>query len=117
MAHSARLGMNDVGAPVLRSVPEPEPVPERQESVGQTTGPLPGVTVALPVLNEAAHIEGCLQAVMEQTYRRIVEILVIDGGSDDTTREMAARFPGVRVIDNPGRRQSAGLNVALREAR
>src|SRR5580692_11418246 len=102
MAHSARLGMNDVGAPVLRSVPDPEPVTEVREGVSRTTGPLPGVTVALPVLNEAAHIEGCLQAVMDQTYPRIVEILVIDGGSDDATREMAARFPGVRVVDNPG---------------
>jgi glycosyltransferase involved in cell wall biosynthesis len=73
--------------------------------------------VALPVLNEAAHIDGCLQAVMAQSYPRIVEILVVDGGSNDATREMAMRFPGVRVIDNPGRLQSAGLNVALREAR
>jgi glycosyltransferase involved in cell wall biosynthesis len=73
--------------------------------------------VALPVLDEAAHIDRCLQAVVAQTYPRIVEILVVDGGSEDLTREIAARFPGVRVVENPGRLQSAGLNVALREAR
>jgi glycosyltransferase involved in cell wall biosynthesis len=78
---------------------------------------LPGVTIALPVLNEADHIEDCLEAVLHQTYPRIVEILVLDGGSDDATAQIASRFPGVRVIDNPGRRQSAGLNLALSQAR
>ena len=81
------------------------------------TGPLPGVTIALPVLNEEAHIERCLEAIAAQTYPRIVEILVMDGGSDDATAEIASRFPGVRVLDNPGRRQSAGLNLALGAAR
>jgi succinoglycan biosynthesis protein ExoA len=42
---------------------------------------------------------------------------VVDGGSEDATREIASRFPGVRVVDNPARLQSAGLNVALAEAR
>jgi succinoglycan biosynthesis protein ExoA len=109
--------MNDVGAPILRSVPPPGHDPDRPHTQDLTVGLVPEVTVALPVLNEAAHIEGCLQAVVAQTYPRIVEILVVDGGSEDATREIAARFPGVRVIDNPGRRQSSGLNVALREAR
>jgi len=94
-----------------------ETAPGRPDARARSAGPLPGVTVALPVLNEAAHIEGCLRAVAEQTYPRIVEVLVVDGGSEDATREIAARFPGVRVVDNPDRLQSAGLNVALREAR
>ena len=117
MAQSARLGLNDVGSPVRSSLPTPEPAPEVSPAFDRTTGPLPSVTMALPVLNEAAHLEGCLQAVVAQTYPRIVEILVVDGGSDDGSREIAARFPGVRVVDNPGRLQSAGLNVALTEAR
>jgi succinoglycan biosynthesis protein ExoA len=107
--------MNDLGAPVLTSVPTSEP--SDRTDVPDRMGPLPGVTVALPVLNEALHIKGCLQAILSQTYPRVVEILVVDGGSVDDTKEIAARFPGVRVVDNPGRRQSAGLNVALREAR
>jgi succinoglycan biosynthesis protein ExoA len=116
MADSTRLGMNDVGVTHLPSPSASEPnlgSPERRE---RSAGPLPAVTVALPVLNEATHIGRCLEAVIAQNYPRVVEILVIDGGSDDDTRQIAAQFPGVRIVDNPGRRQSAGLNVALREA-
>jgi succinoglycan biosynthesis protein ExoA len=76
----------------------------------------PTVTVAIPVLNERAHIDRCLESVESQTYDNVVEILVVDGGSTDDTRPRAARHRGVRVLDNPKRIQAAGLNVALKEA-
>jgi len=76
----------------------------------------PTVSVVLPVLNEEADLEDTLESVVVQSYPEIVEILVADGGSTDATREIAESFPGVRVLDNPGRVQSAGLNVALRAA-
>lgn len=75
------------------------------------------VTVAIPVLNEAASIDSCLDAVTAQTYGRIVEVLVVDGGSFDATPDMVARHPGVRLLQNPRRIQSAALNIALREAK
>jgi glycosyltransferase involved in cell wall biosynthesis len=74
------------------------------------------VTIAVPVLNEEHHIEACLDAIAEQTYPNIVEVLVIDGGSTDRTRELALRL-GATVLDNPRRIQSAALNVALEEAK
>jgi glycosyltransferase involved in cell wall biosynthesis len=77
----------------------------------------PTVTVAIPVLNEEAALEACLRSVTAQTYAGIVEILVADGGSRDRTRELARAVPGVRVLDNPGVRQAAGMNVMLREAK
>jgi glycosyltransferase involved in cell wall biosynthesis len=75
------------------------------------------VTIAIPTLNEEAHIEACLDAIDAQTYRQIVEVLVVDGGSRDTTRELAERRPGVTVIDNPRRIQAAALNIALERAK
>jgi succinoglycan biosynthesis protein ExoA len=117
MAPSAPLGVNGATAPHLTSVPDAPAPADRPETVGRSVFPLPAVTIALPVLNEAAHIERCLRAVADQTYARVVEILVVDGGSNDATREIAATFADVRVIDNPGRRQSSGLNMALAQAR
>ena len=80
------------------------------------TGPRPTVTVAVPTLDEEAHIAACLDSVAAQTYTHVVEVLVADGGSVDGTRALASARAGVRVLDNPGRIQSAGLNVALAAA-
>jgi glycosyltransferase involved in cell wall biosynthesis len=74
------------------------------------------VTVAIPVLNEGLHIDACLAAIEAQTYP-VAEVLVADGGSADDTHARAAAHPLVRVLDNPRRMQSAGLNVALAEAK
>ena len=78
----------------------------------------PTVTIAIPVLNEASHIGRCLDAVAAQTYRDVIEVLVVDGGSTDCTRELVrARGGTVRLLANPRRIQAAALNVALGEAR
>ena len=78
----------------------------------------PTVTVVVPVLNEAQHLDRCLDAVAEQTYPEIVEVLVVDGGSTDDTRARANRRDGlVRLLANPRRIQAAALNIALAEAK
>ena len=76
----------------------------------------PTVTVAIPVLDEEAHLGACLDAIDAQTYSGIVEVLVIDGGSSDRSVEIARQHQMVRVLDNPRRIQSAALNRALDEA-
>lgn len=75
------------------------------------------VTVAVPVLGAEDQIEACLTAIDAQDYGGEVEVLVVDGGSRDRTRELAARHARVRVLDNPRRSRPAAMNVALREAR
>lgn len=79
--------------------------------------PRPRVTVGIPVLDEEQHLGECLEAVAAQSYPDIVEILVVDGGSVDRTREVAEGFPLVRVLDNPRRIRPAGLNVAIAAAK
>jgi len=85
------------------------------------------VTVVVPVLNEAEHIARCLDAIYDQSYSEIVEILVVDGGSTDDTPKIAlahaapagsGRVPlrHVRVVDNPKHSRPAAMNVALNEA-
>lgn len=76
----------------------------------------PTVTVLIPTYQEEAAIERCLDAVAAQTYPAIVEVLVVDGGSTDATRVLAGARPGVTVLDNPARMQSAALNVGIEAA-
>jgi succinoglycan biosynthesis protein ExoA len=77
----------------------------------------PSVTIAIPVLNEEAHLTSCLEAVAAQRYPAVVQVLVVDGGSTDGTRELASRFQLVEVLDNPRGSRPAGLNRALASAR
>ncbi len=104
--------------------------PERREA-GRVVlqriprGPLPEhpfVSVLVAVRDEERHIARALEAVCRQSYpRAAVEILVVDGESDDRTREVVAglalRDPRVRLLHNPLRRVAGGLNVGLRAAR
>lgn len=82
----------------------------------------PLVSVVVPVFNEALHIAKCLESVLRQTYpAELIEIIVADGGSSDETRrlvaDMAKNDSRIRLVDNPGRNQAAGLNIAIRESK
>ncbi len=83
---------------------------------------LPFVTIAMPCLNEEPYIEACIRSVFAQDYPADrVEIVVADGMSMDATREILQRLAAedrrLRVIDNPARIQSAGVNEILAVAR
>ena len=75
----------------------------------------PSVAILLPVLNEEASIDACLQSLANQDYQGPMEILVADGGSTDDTLDRlgvwSERLPRLRIFENPERFQSAGLNL------
>jgi succinoglycan biosynthesis protein ExoA len=73
------------------------------------------ILVGVPALDEERHIAACLRSLMAgPPEMRAVRIVVADGGSRDATRRivagLAAEFPNIELIDNPGRVQSAALN-------
>jgi succinoglycan biosynthesis protein ExoA len=82
---------------------------------------LPLVSVIMPIRNEMAYIERSLGAVLRQDYPADrLEILVIDGCSDDGTREYIRSIQPVyhhlTLLDNPGRIVPPGLNIGIRQA-
>ena len=72
---------------------------------GPMGGPLPGVSIVIPVRNEERHLEEALHSVLNLDYPPL-EVLVIDDRSDDQTpsilREMSERYPELKIlrIDN-----------------
>lgn len=78
----------------------------------------PELAVVVPVLNEAGYIEACLQSLLPQAAAAGAIIVVMDGGSTDGTLDilnrMAEAAPILQVRNNPGRLQSAALNLAAR---
>ena len=86
--------------------------------MSDSTNAAPTVTVILPTLNERGFIRDCLDALLAQDYGAIEEILVVDGGSGDGTRDIAEAGPSlVRVVENPNVTAAAAMNVGLREAK
>jgi len=80
---------------------------------------LPTVTVAIPTYNESANIEKLIRTFLSTQYPNLIEIFIADGGSTDGTQEIVKRLstedPRVKLIHNPDKIQSAGLNLILKE--
>jgi len=74
----------------------------------------PFVSVILPVLNREASIGKCLRSLQEVDYDSF-EILVIDGGSTDGTREIASRY-NVRLISQRRAGPYAAMNEGIEQA-
>jgi len=60
----------------------------------------PVVSVVVPARNEEASLGACLESLVSQTGV-LFEVVVVDDGSTDRTREIAQLFPAVRVLEAP----------------
>jgi GT2 family glycosyltransferase len=76
----------------------------------------PAVTVVVPTRGRSAYLEVTLDSLLRQRTRTPHEILVVDDGSTDATREVAERA-GVRCVSHGERRSlNAARNTGIREA-
>lgn len=77
------------------------------------------VLVAVPALNEAAHIRNCLDSLFSDPWLKEARVVVADGGSTDDTRaiveSMIVDHPTLWLVHNPGRLQSAAINTVFRD--
>src|SRR3990172_9491475 len=81
---------------------------------------IPAVTVYTSVLNEEASIRALLDSLLGQTFPP-TEILVVDGGSHDRTRDIVGEYmtrdSRIRLVDAPGTNIAQARNVALANVR
>jgi succinoglycan biosynthesis protein ExoA len=80
------------------------------------------VSIIVACRNEAKAIRPFLDSLASQYLAGLSwEVLIADGLSDDGTRDILERYAAtntrLRVISNPGRIVSTGLNAAIRAAR
>ena len=100
--------------------------PEAHWSGAATVSPsqacnTPMVSVIVPCRNEVNTIDSFLNSVLRQDLDGInCEVIIADGMSDDGTRKILQRFvedhPQIRMISNPSRIVSTGLNSAISAA-
>ncbi len=86
------------------------------------TAEAPFVSVVLAVRNEADFIGRCVRSILDGDYPGDrMEVLVVDGMSDDGTREIVERLTRedlrVRLLENRARIVAAGVNIGIRESR
>jgi glycosyltransferase involved in cell wall biosynthesis len=62
------------------------------------------LSFVVPAYNEETYLPACLDSILAQTRdlpAGSVEIIVVNNASTDRTREVALRYPGVQVVDEP----------------
>jgi glycosyltransferase involved in cell wall biosynthesis len=82
----------------------------------------PSVSIVIPCRNENGFIETCVESVVANGFPlEDMEILVVDAMSTDGTRQavgdLTARYPFVRLIDNPASLTPVALNLGIRASR
>lgn len=94
---------------VMQASPSPHTVP---------TTPANDVVIAIPTLNEAAHIADVLsQLLADEPYAAACQCVVLDGGSTDQTRDIVQglrrTYPNLSLVENPERTQAHAMNLLL----
>jgi glycosyltransferase involved in cell wall biosynthesis len=75
------------------------------------------VSIIIPNYNHAQYVGDAIQSVLDQTYRNF-EIIVIDDGSTDNSREVIGRFGNsIRAIYQQNQGLSAARNTGISAAK
>lgn len=80
------------------------------------------LSVIVPIYNEKRYIVKLLESLCANSYPYSdMEILLLDGGSTDGTREIVSeycvKYPHLRLVDNPNKFQVFALNVGIEQAK
>ncbi len=80
------------------------------------------VSVIVPCRNEKKFISKCLDSIINQDYpKEKLEVLVIDGMSDDGTRDIVKKYiqkySFIKFLDNPKKIKPCALNLGIKKAK
>lgn len=75
----------------------------------------PKVSIVTPTLNSGRTIEEFLESIKNQKYGGGVELIIADGGSNDSTLTFAKKY-GAKIIYNKLKTAEAGKAVGVKEA-
>ena len=76
------------------------------------------VSIIIPCLNEEGYIKSCIESILSQDYQKdLIEILVVDGGSNDNTLSILKSFSEVTIINNPNKIVPISMNLGIKEAK
>jgi len=81
-----------------------------------------GISIIIPCRNEGKFIRQCLDSVIAQDYPKgKLEVLVVDGLSQDNTRQIVERYAGqypfIKLLENPKKVIPTAMNIGIRSAK
>ena len=92
-------------------------MPESLYTAAVAAGNLPFFSIIIPAYNEETYLPLCLGSIENMDYpKENYEVVVVDNGSEDRTREIAA-FHGARVLQDPDANVSGLRNHGAKEAK
>mgnify|MGYP003575345942 CR=1 FL=1 len=74
------------------------------------------ISVVIPCYNHGHYLSAAIESVVGQSYP-FVEIVVIDDGSTDNTRQVAQRYEGVKYVYQTNSGLSAARNKGIEESK
>ena len=74
------------------------------------------ISVVIPCYNHGHYLSAAIESVLGQSYP-FVEIVVIDDGSTDNTRQVAQRYEGVKYVYQTNSGLSAARNKGIEESK
>lgn len=76
----------------------------------------PLVSIIIPAYNEERYIGLCLKSILSQLYPNF-EVIFIDDGSKDKTRQIASNFKGIKIFYQNHKGSGAARNLGARKAK
>ncbi|HRZ85776.1 MAG TPA: glycosyltransferase family A protein [Candidatus Paceibacterota bacterium] len=73
------------------------------------------VSVIIPAYNEENYIGKCLESLKKQSYKNF-EIIVVDDGSTDKTKEIIKKFKKVRILSGEHKGPGYSRNIGAKNA-
>lgn len=108
-----RLGLSIAYLDTLTDIDRPEDLPHWQATLATTS--FPEISIIIPVLNEANGIQSVLQIIQTSCHdTQSIEIIVVDGGSQDNTVTLVKQAGVTVIITQAGRahQMNAGAEIA-----
>jgi len=85
-------------------------------SMQETPRSNPSISIITPTYNSAKTLASCLDSIKNQDYKGDIEIIIADGGSTDSTLEIAQKYTD-KIYPNPLKTGEAGKAAGVKHAR
>ncbi len=78
------------------------------------------ISIICPIYNEESCIEQCIDSILQQDVSESFELLLVDGGSTDRTRELILpylkKYDFIRLLHNTKRTAPCAMNIGIQAA-